>query len=187
MIIKKIFMILACTFDGGIGYNNNLPWKIKSDLIKFKNITQNTSNHLKLNAVIMGNNTYKSLPCTYLPKRVNIVLTRNKEYENKENIIYKNSIKEALDYCNKNDLIESIYIIGGSDLFNYFLSNTHLIEKIYLSLIREKDTYYKSNIFINMKDIFKNYNFIKDNKYKYDSNYISYYLVKKTISKQNIN
>lgn len=180
MIYKKIFMILACTFDGGIGYNNKLPWYFKNDLIKFKNITQNTTDNLKLNAIIMGNNTLKSLPCTYLPNRVNIVLTKNKELENNNNIIYKNSINEALDYCNKNDLIENIYVIGGSSLYNYFLFNTDYIDKIYLSLIREKNTYYKSDTFIDMEKIFTKFKFYKHDKYNNDNeNYISYYLLKK--------
>ena len=45
--MKDISLILACTFDGGIGYNNKIPWYIKSDLIKFKNITVSTNNPLK--------------------------------------------------------------------------------------------------------------------------------------------
>ena len=34
---KIVSLILACTLDGGIGYNNNIPWYIKDDLLKFKN------------------------------------------------------------------------------------------------------------------------------------------------------
>ena len=32
--MKQISLILACTFDGGIGYENKIPWHIKSDLKK---------------------------------------------------------------------------------------------------------------------------------------------------------
>lgn len=71
--MKQISLILACTFDGGIGYENKIPWHIKSDLKKFKNITSNTINNLKQNAVIMGSKTYTSLPCNNLENRINII------------------------------------------------------------------------------------------------------------------
>ena len=50
-------IIVAYTNNKGIGKNNSLPWKIPSDLKKFKNLT--TGN--KKNAIIMGKNTYLSL------------------------------------------------------------------------------------------------------------------------------
>ena len=74
--MKNISLILACTFEGGIGYNNDLPWYIKSDLKKFKDITSKTLDSSKQNAIIMGSKTYMSLPKKELPNRVNIVLTK---------------------------------------------------------------------------------------------------------------
>ena len=170
---KKILLILACTFEGGIGFKNKIPWYIKSDLIKFRNITSKTDDDLKENAVIMGSKTYDSLPCKKLKNRVNIVLTKNNsdKYLNNDNIITFNNIDNALNYCNNNKLIENIYIIGGAYIYNIFLEK-YKIDYIYLSLLKEK---YLCDSYILINKIFDNYYFIKDNEYNDENDkYISY-------------
>jgi dihydrofolate reductase len=170
--MKILSLILACTFEGGIGLNNTIPWYIKSDLIKFKNITTKTNDNLKENAVIMGSKTYDSLPHKKLKNRVNIVLTNNnKKYLNNDDIITFNKIDDALKYCNNNKLIENIYIIGGAKIYNIFLEK-YKIDYIYLSLLKEKH-FCTSNILINK--IFDNFYFIKDDKYNEEKDkYVSY-------------
>jgi dihydrofolate reductase len=54
-------LIVACCEDGGIGKDNQIPWKLKKDLIRFKKITTNSTNGMK-NCVIMGRKTWDSLP-----------------------------------------------------------------------------------------------------------------------------
>ena len=76
---KIVSLILACTLDGGIGYNNRIPWYIKDDLLKFKKITSETEDKTKQNAVIMGSRTYISLPVIKLKDRINIVISRTDE------------------------------------------------------------------------------------------------------------
>lgn len=173
--MKQISLILACTFDGGIGYENKIPWHIKSDLKKFKNITSNTINNLKQNAVIMGSKTYTSLPCNNLENRINIILSKNK---NINNITY-NNIDDALSYCINNDFIENIYIIGGAQIYNIFLTNyIHYIDNIYLTLLKD---YYKCDTYILIKDIFSNFNFILHDDYNNEKDtYISYICEKKS-------
>ena len=95
--MKKISLILACTFDGGIGFDNDIPWKIRSDFIKFKEITTKTIDETKKNALIMGSNTFKSIGKP-LPNRINIVLSRYKTYDN---AITMGSIEDSIEYCNK--------------------------------------------------------------------------------------
>ena len=63
-------LIVAICKNGGIGYKNKIPWHLKKDLQHFKKMTIGNNN----NAVIMGNNTWKSLNNTPLPKRTNIIL-----------------------------------------------------------------------------------------------------------------
>lgn len=60
-------LILACDPKGGIGYNGKLPWsKIEGDLPRFKELTTGK-------IVLMGRNTYESLPKKPLPNRTNWV------------------------------------------------------------------------------------------------------------------
>jgi len=62
-------LIVACDPDGGIGYQNKLPWsKIEGDLPRFKELTLDK-------VVVMGRNTWESLPKKPLPMRTNFVIT----------------------------------------------------------------------------------------------------------------
>jgi dihydrofolate reductase len=61
--------IIACDPNGGIGYQNKLPWdKIQGDLPRFKKLTLSK-------VVVMGRNTWESLPVKPLSNRLNIVLS----------------------------------------------------------------------------------------------------------------
>lgn len=55
-------MIVAMDEDGCIGRENNLPWRLKSDMARFKSLTEADG----FNAVIMGRKTWDSLPDAYL-------------------------------------------------------------------------------------------------------------------------
>lgn len=62
-------LIIACDPKGGIGYQNKLPWdKLQGDLPRFKELTTGK-------IVLMGRNTYESLPKKPLPNRTNWVKT----------------------------------------------------------------------------------------------------------------
>lgn len=60
--------VVAVDDNWGIGKNNSMPWYNKSDFKWFKSVTQG-------NAVVMGRNTWDSLPVKPLPNRDNYVLT----------------------------------------------------------------------------------------------------------------
>ena len=62
-------LIVACDPNGGIGYNNRLPWtNLQGDLPRFKNLTQGQ-------VVVMGRNTWDSLPKKPLLGRLNFIVT----------------------------------------------------------------------------------------------------------------
>lgn len=169
---KKINIIVACTFDGGIGYDNKIPWHISEDLKKFKKITSNTNDESKKNAIIMGRNTWESLPVKPLPGRVNIILTNKKNYiEENENLKCFNNINCALDYCNNVDNIETIFIIGGAILYACILRNDKLLSKIsliYLSVVYEIN--YEINKYIDIDKIYKKFIICKDYSYNKETN-----------------
>lgn len=170
---KLVSLIFACTLEGGIGCNNKIPWYIKDDLNKFKEITMQTSDKIKKNAVIMGSKTYNSLPVKKLKDRVNIVITRGNDNDDiftSNDILKFTNINKALKYCENSHEIDNIFIIGGSYLYNYFLENNNLVDKIYLSIIKD---YYECDVFIHFDKIFTKFNLKKDKKYQNDK-YISY-------------
>lgn len=153
-------LILACTIDGGIGFNNKIPWNIREELQLFKKITNDDN---KKNAVIMGRKTWESLPIKPLKNRINIIITSKPSIiETKTNeIITFNNLDESINFCNNSHVINQTFIIGGKSLYDECLNNEKLfkrIDNIHLSIIKKK---YECDTFINLKKIlsnFRNYN-----------------------------
>ena len=58
-------LIAAVSENGVIGINGDLPWRIRSDMIRFKHLT--VGNGGETNAVIMGRKTWESLPDAHRP------------------------------------------------------------------------------------------------------------------------
>lgn len=151
-------IILACSLNGGIGYDNTIPWNIKEEMKLFKKITIGKNDFRKMNAVIMGRNTWDSLPNKPLENRLNIVITSDKNFLNYDNLISFTSLDDAFNYCEKNnDNIKDVFVIGGKTIYESCLYNKKYskdIQKIYLSVIYNN---YESNVFIDLKYILKNY------------------------------
>jgi dihydrofolate reductase len=118
-------LILACDPKGGIGYNNKLPWsKIEGDLPRFKALTQGQN-------IVMGRNTWESLPKKPLPNRTNYVLS-----------------SKMVDYAVTVFTIDLVpndsWIIGGAKVIETCWS---LIDEIHLS---RTFTEYTCDTFINL-------------------------------------
>jgi dihydrofolate reductase len=117
--MKTISIIVAVAADNGIGYQNQLLTHISADLKHFKQIT-------KGHTVVMGRNTWFSLPNRPLPNRINIVIT-NIPNEVFEGAVTVYSIQEALSACPDN---QESFIIGGAMVYQQFFP---LANKLYLT------------------------------------------------------
>lgn len=120
----KIIAVLAMTQERLIGKNGELPWHIPEDLKHFQELT-----HGKI--VVMGKNTYYSLPEKYrpLPHRRNIVLTRS-EFSECESYASIDALLEKL----KTEKIQEIYIIWGVQIYQAFFE-AWLIDAVACTLI----------------------------------------------------
>jgi dihydrofolate reductase len=137
----KLKMIVAMTKNMGIGYNNTLPWYIKNDLKNFSKLTKGNNN----NAIIMGKNTWNSLPKKPLPNRTNIILstTLNKDLNDYNNTIIVNNINELFSFLEHNNF-DDIWIIGGEMIYKLFINHKYLKE-IHTTLVLENyecDTFF---------------------------------------------
>lgn len=176
---KNLSIIVASSLDYGIGFQNKLCWNIPEELKYFRNITSSCINNNKKNCIIMGKNTWYSLPKAPLQNRINIIISYN-EYDKIKNeitelkdvVIFK-SIEDAFIYIDNNDIIENSFIIGGAQLYNTCLDK-HLkyIRSIYWSIIHDKK--YDCDKFISSNIIYNNFSFKKEDitiKDKYISMY----------------
>lgn len=153
-----LITIAAMTPDRVIGKDNTLPRNIPDDLKRFKELTTG-------HTVVMGRKTYESLPERFrpLPNRDNIVITSqlNSIYNN-DNIIIFHSIDEfTTRYEDKRE--KTIYIIGGSQIYNSFLS---LCDELYISEIKQRyewDTFFpdfKDKFQESSRTAYENYDFV---------------------------
>lgn len=133
----EIVHVVAMDSQQCIGKNNELPWHISEDLKHFKKITQG-------GVVIMGRKTLESMGRT-LPKRVNWVITRDSNWDFKgTKIAY--SIEEALTQAipdvKESEKPNSIFIIGGGEIFTQTLDIADRLEITHVHLDVKGDAFY---------------------------------------------
>lgn len=135
----KFKLIVAYCKNYGIGKNNKLPWHIKTDLIKFSKLTQGSGN----NAIVMGKNTWLSIPKKPLKNRDNLILSTSIKLNNKEEKIRSfTNIKDLQKFCNIKQY-DTVWIIGGYSIYKEFFDKD-LIDEIYITYI---DTEYDCDTF----------------------------------------
>lgn len=116
MPLAQIALVVARGSNGVIGHDGNLPWRIRSDLQRFKAVTIGKP-------CIMGRKTWESLPLRPLPGRLNLVLTKDESYHESEKAkgcVVVTSLDEALSMAREqaaDDEVNEICIIGGAAIF----------------------------------------------------------------------
>lgn len=130
----QIFIIAAVDEEFGIGKNNDLAWNYPSDMQHFQTTTTNVETPGLQNAVIMGRNTWESLPKKFqpLPDRYNIVLTSDLNFQPTGADVAP-SLEEAFAMADLPD-VERIFVIGGASVYAEAMKNER-VDGIYLTHI----------------------------------------------------
>lgn len=130
---QPFHIIVAHDQNRGIGKNNAIPWHLPVDLRYFKAITTEAARGC-MNAVIMGRNTWASIPPQFrpLPGRVNIVLSRS--ITKLDDAVVLPCLDDALAYCEKNPSIQTPFVIGGSQIYAMALAHPHC-ERLYVTKV----------------------------------------------------
>lgn len=124
-----IALIAACAKNQVIGNKGCIPWKIKGEQKRFRELTTG-------NVVIMGRRSFEEIGRP-LPGRTTIVVSGTKSFKG-ENCMTAKSLAEAIELAGNRD----IYISGGAKLYEEALP---LVEKMYITEIDceiEGDTYF---------------------------------------------
>ena len=135
-MILSIIAAYAKDKDGSrvIGKENQMPWHFPHDLERFKEYTQN-------NAIIMGRKTHESIG-RVLPRRDNIIVTRQKGYTVAGAFVFDN-LDEAISFAASRN--PEGFIIGGQDLYEQTIGR---VDRLYLTSFKidgvEGDTYFPS-------------------------------------------
>ncbi len=126
-----IALIVAYSKNRVIGNQGQIPWNIKGEQKRFKELTTG-------NIVIMGRRSYEEIGKP-LPGRTTIVISKTHHYED-ENCFTCNSLDEALRLSGSKE----VYIAGGARLYKDALD---IVDKMYITLIDKEekgDTFFPS-------------------------------------------
>jgi dihydrofolate reductase len=164
---KNLSIIVASTLEYGIGFENKLCWNIPEEMKYFRNITLSCFCKNTKNCIIMGKNTWYSLPKAPLKDRINVIISLNdydkikKEIEGINDVHVFKTLDDALIYVDSDPIIENCFIIGGAQLYNSLLEKyLKYIKAIYWSIIYSER--YECDKFIASNIIYNNFNFKKE-------------------------
>ena len=130
-------IIVARSQNGVIGRDGGLPWRLGDDLSFFKSLTMGRP-------LIMGRNTWESLPRRPLPGREHIVLTRDWAYKAEGARVYSAMLAaiQSAKAIAKRAGVGEVFVIGGESVYRRALP---LANRIYLTEVEaevEGDVYF---------------------------------------------
>jgi dihydrofolate reductase len=109
----SIILIAAVGSNGVIGRDNDLPWRIREDLQRFKQLTLG-------HTLVMGRKTYDSIGRP-LPGRRTVVVTRQPAWS-ADGVAIAHSLEEALGYDG------TLYVAGGGDIYRQAIPHADALE-----------------------------------------------------------
>jgi dihydrofolate reductase len=118
----QIVLVVAVADNGVIGADNAIPWRLKTDMQRFKALTTGKP-------VVMGRKTFLSLRRP-LPGRTNIVMTRDTRFR-KEGAVVTTSLARALDVARGDALrrfVTEIAVIGGAEIYAQWIALADRLE-----------------------------------------------------------
>ena len=151
---RKFQVVVAADETGGIGRENDLPWRLPKDLTQFKNLTTTVEAPGARNAIVMGRKTWESIPEKFrpLPGRLNVVLSASGAVKeaNKENggegsseclpkgVLVHASIEDAMQTLSSEEYDETlakVFVIGGAKVYEEALKS-ELCEVVHLTEVK---------------------------------------------------
>ncbi len=105
---RRLTAIVAMTPDGVIGLDGDMPWRLSSDLRRFKKLTMG-------GVLIMGRRTYDSIGRP-LPGRQTVVITRNPQWS-AEGVRKADSHQQAIELAEN----KPAYVVGGAEIYRLLL------------------------------------------------------------------
>ncbi len=107
----KLILIAAVSVDGVIGIDDNIPWHIPEDMKHFRNTTINHS-------IIVGYNTYLTLPPKAFENRSYWVLSSKNKIVDRQNIIQFKTIDNIFENLKKCNNCDKIFVAGGAMIYD---------------------------------------------------------------------
>jgi dihydrofolate reductase len=128
-----VSLIVAAGTNNAIGKDNQLLWHLPKDLQFFKQTTWAMP-------VVMGRKTFESLGGKPLNGRVNIIITRQKDWSH-EGVVVVHSLADALFFAKESDYKE-VFIAGGGEIYAQAMSQANKIYMTRVDAVIDGDTFF---------------------------------------------
>lgn len=122
----ELIFIVAVAENGVIGKDDDLPWRLSSDLRRFKALTTG-------HAVLAGRKTHASIVARLkkpLPGRQSLVVSRDPEapqrYAHPDVEVFA-TVEAALEHAERAGLAQ-VFVIGGASIYDALLDRADRIE-----------------------------------------------------------
>ena len=157
-----ITIIAAISENNALGIDNKMLWHLPDDFKRFKKVT--TGHH-----VIMGRKTFESIGSKALPKRTNIIITRQTSYD-ASCIVLADSLQRAIHIARTDN---NPYILGGGTVYKEAMK---FADRLDITLVHhefEADTFFPNIDPKTWREVSREYH-PADAKHKYAFSFILY-------------
>lgn len=129
-----VSIIVAVASNGVIGRDGGMPWRLSTDLKRFKSLTMGRP-------IIMGRRTFETIGRA-LPGRTNIVMTREETFA-APNVVRAGDMREALRLARdqaRRDGVDEIFVIGGGEIYERALPYVDRLHVTHVEAMPDGDT-----------------------------------------------
>lgn len=129
-----VSIIVAVASNGVIGNRGAMPWRLSTDLKRFKSLTMGAP-------IIMGRKTFEAIGKA-LPGRLNIVLTRESSKPTPE-VTIASDLREALRLARSHAYetnVDEIFVIGGGEIYREALPHVDRLHVTHVEAMPDGDT-----------------------------------------------
>lgn len=127
-----VTLVVAVARNGVIGRDGGMPWRLSTDLARFKVLTLG-------HPVVMGRKTWESMPKRPLPGRTNIVITRDPGFS-AEGALVAHSLDKALEAARSAEGGDDVKIIGGGQIYAAAMGAADRLDVTHVMIEPEGDT-----------------------------------------------
>lgn len=135
MVDIKIVIIVAVSENGIIGRDGDMPWKLSTDLKRFKALSMGKP-------LVMGRKTFESVGSKPLPGRPHIIISRSQRFD-MPGVETAESLEQALDRGRaiaEETGVDEVCVVGGGEIYRQSLALADLLYVTHVETVVEGDT-----------------------------------------------
>lgn len=133
----KTLIIVAVSRNGVIGRDGDMPWRLSTDLKRFKALSMGKP-------LVMGRKTFESVGSKPLPGRPHVIVSRNSVIE-MPGVETATSVKEGLEQARvlaRETGADALCVVGGGEIYRQTIADADELHVTHVETDLEGDTYF---------------------------------------------